>query len=265
MRIRWKKIIICTLDVVLAGYLVMATTSFNKPDEKGWVCHRVNIDIEDESTNGFITTAEIKDRLAASHLYPLGKPMTQVRLRAIEETLEKSPFVNKAESYKTQNGDVNIHVTQRLPVVRIKADNGDDYYVDDQDRVMPNSHYTSDLVIATGNISRDFATRYIPYVAKAINDNPLWQNLVVQINVCPDRSIEIVPRVGDFIVNLGHLPAYKNQKIRQKAITDYMNKQLTRLQKFYRYGLTKAGWNKYSYINLEFENQIICKKRENYR
>jgi cell division protein ftsQ len=37
---------------------------------------------------------------------------------------------------------------------------------------------------------------------------------------------------------------------------------LSRLEKFYRYGLSQAGWNKYSYIDIEFDNQIICKKRD---
>lgn len=32
------------------------------------------------------------------------------------------------------------------------------------------------------------------------------------------------------------------------------------MRKFYLYGLNKAGWNKYSYISVEFDNQIICKK-----
>ena len=41
-----------------------------------------------------------------------------------------------------------------------------------------------------------------------------------------------------------------------------MTKKLSRLEKFYRYGLSQAGWNKYSYIDLEFDNQIICRKRD---
>ena len=39
-----------------------------------------------------------------------------------------------------------------------------------------------------------------------------------------------------------------------------VNSKMTRLEKFYRYGLSQAGWNKYKYINLEFDNQIVCKK-----
>ena len=37
---------------------------------------------------------------------------------------------------------------------------------------------------------------------------------------------------------------------------------MDRLEKFYKYGLSQAGWNKYSYINIVFDNQIICKKRQ---
>ena len=61
-----------------------------------------------------------------------------------------------------------------------------------------------------------------------------------------DGSMELVPRVGSHIVYLGQP-------------TDFA-KKLDRLEKFYKYGLSKAGWNKYSYINIEFHNQIICKR-----
>jgi cell division protein FtsQ len=39
-----------------------------------------------------------------------------------------------------------------------------------------------------------------------------------------------------------------------------MDKKLERMRKFYLYGLNKAGWNKYSSISVEFDNQIICKR-----
>ena len=50
---------------------------------------------------------------------------------------------------------------------------------------------------------------------------------------------------------------------REQAINDFVNKKMNRLEKFYKYGLSQAGWNKYSYINIEFDNQIICKKHKN--
>ncbi len=261
MHINWKKTIIGTLDIALAVYLVFAITSFNKPDETAKVCTKVAINIADETTNGFLSAAEIKKILQRNQLYPLEKRMAFVQPRGIEDILKTSPFVKTAQCYKTQDGHVCINITQRLPIVRIKSSNGDDYYLDDQGGIMPNSKYTSDLIIATGNISKDYAKNYLGFLSETLMENNLWRNLVEQINILPDKGVEIVPRVGDNIVFIGYLPESRQKDERQKMVADYVSKKMERLEKFYRYGLSQAGWNKYSYISLEFDNQIICKKR----
>lgn len=258
-----KTIFTIIFDIVLAAYLVLAVTAFNKPKETVKACIGVNINIEDQDANGFINKEEIKNRLEHNDIYPLAKSIEDVDTRKIEETLKTSPFVKTAECYRTLNGIVNINVTQRMPIVRIKAENGSDYYLDDNDCVMPNSHYTSDLIIATGNISKTFATNYISPLSKQIMGNELWKNQIEQINVLTDLSIEIVPRVGNHIICLGRMPEGKTQSERTSLICDFFNNKITRLEKFYKYGLSQAGWNKYNYINLEFDNQIICKKNKN--
>ena len=260
MRINWKKSLLVTVDIVLAVYLLCAFTVFNKPDETARVCTKAKIVVADESSNGFINANEITKRLKSAGLYPLGKLMRDINAREIEEKLKKSPFVKTAQCYKTEDGEVNVSITQLLPVIRVKAENGDDYYLDDKDCIMPNSLYTSDLIIATGNIPRWFARRYISPLGKAIMGNDMWKNLVVQVNVLPDRSIEIVPRIGDHIVHLGTLPEANSKEKRQELINQFVDRKLTRLEKFYKYGLAQAGWNKYSYIDIEFDNQIICRK-----
>ena len=260
MRINWKKSLLVTVDIVLAVYLLCAFTVFNKPDETARVCTKAKIVVADESSNGFINANEITKRLKSAGLYPLGKLMRDINAREIEEKLKKSPFVKTAQCYKTEDGEVNVSITQLLPVIRVKADNGDDYYLDDKDCIMPNSLYTSDLIIATGNIPRWFARRYISPLGKTIMGNDMWKNLVVQVNVLPDRSIEIVPRIGDHIVHLGTLPEANSKEKRQELINQFVDRKLTRLEKFYKYGLAQAGWNKYSYIDIEFDNQIICRK-----
>lgn len=261
MRINWKKILLVTCDVVLGAYIVVAMTAFNKPDETNIVCTQVNIDIQDEATNAFITAPEIKQRLMKSDLYPLKKPLANVNTRTIEESLRKSPFIKNAECYKTEDGHVWISLTQRMPTLHIMAANGDDYYLDDDHRIMPNSHYTSNLIVATGAIDRWYAKNYISHLAEAIMANKFWRNQVEQINVLPGGGVELVPRVGDHIIYIGPLPATKYIADRKKLVTDYANIKMDRLEKFYKYGLSHAGWNKYSYVNVEFDNQIICKKR----
>lgn len=260
MRINWKKTAIVTLDIALAVYLVFAFTKFNKPDESNKLCSKVNINIQDEVTNGFLDAKEIKRRLEQKKLYPLEKPLKDVNARKIEETLMQSPFVKSAECYKTEGGLVDINLTQRMPIVRIKSINNEDYYVDDHQQIMPNTKYTSDLIIATGYISKSFAQRYISILSKSLMENDLWRNQIEQINVLPDKGIELIPRVGNHIIFIGYLPETQYIKKRQQDIQGFVNKKMERLEKFYKYGLSKAGWNKYAYINLEFDNQIICKR-----
>lgn len=249
MTFNWKNIAIVSIDVVIGVYLILAMTAFNEPYDRDLVCSQVKIDIADGVSDGFLSVNEIKGILERNRIYPLGKKIATVNTRLIEETLEKSSFVDEAQCYKTSEGNVCIKLTQRMPVIRVKADNGDDYYVDNHGGIMPNTKYTSDLIIATGYISRDYAKKVLTRVGNYIVSDKFWRNQAVQLNVLRDGSVEIVPRVGDHIVYLG-------------APVNVQNK-LSRMEKFYRYGLNKVGWNKYSYISVEFDNQIICKKKQN--
>ncbi|WP_199741407.1 cell division protein FtsQ [Prevotella sp. OH937_COT-195] len=265
IHINRKKAVIATLDVLLAVYLVFAITSFNEAAKAGVMCRRCNITIADENTNGFLKADDVTRILKSSGLMPTNKSTDKISTRAIEERLKTMAFVKTAQCFKAKNGDVTINITQRLPLLRIKSDNGEDYYIDERGGVMPNSKYVSDLIIATGKIDKHYAARYLMPMADALMDNELWRNLFVQINVTEKKDIELVPRVGDHIVFIGKLPTGRTATMRRQEIGKMLETKLTRLEKFYRYGLSKAGWNRYDYISLEFDNQIICHNRNSAR
>ncbi len=246
MTINWDKTAVVLIDIALVVYLVLSITVLNHPDEQYSVCNEVKIDIKEGEVQGFLNPDEIKAQLQHAKLYPLGDPMDQINSRLIEEALLQNPFVEKAQCYKTQSGSIHITLTQRLPVIHVKSDNGDDYYVDTHGNVMPNTLLASNLVVVTGQVTKPYAKKVLTKVGNFLIRNKLWFHQVEQLNVLSDGSVEMVPRVGNHVIYLGK-PVNLSQK-------------LDRLEKFYRYGLSKAGWNKYSYINLEFDNQIICKK-----
>lgn len=244
----WKKIGILTADIILSVYLVLAITAFNCPDDQDAVCREVKINIIDGTGNGFLNVNEVKMQLQHAKIYPLGDRMSDVCTRQIEETLLKSPLVDRVECYKTHSGHVFINLTQRTAVMRIMANNGESYYIDNLGAIIPSKNNSTDLIVATGDIKQKYAQTALKQFGLLLLDDPFWHSQIEQINVLPDGSVEMIPRVGDHIVYLGQ-PTHLKEK-------------LTRLEKFYRYGLSKAGWNKYSYINIEFNNQIICKRRK---
>ena len=102
--------------------------------------------------------------------------------------------------------------------------------------------------IVTGNVEKSFAMRDLYKFGVFLQNNPFWDALIEQIHVLPGNDIEFVPRIGDHIVYLGKLENFESK--------------LDRLKTFYEKGLNQVGWNKYSRISLEFNNQIICTKRE---
>ena len=247
MSFNWKKTFIIVFDIVIATYLILAVTAFNKPAEKISVCSEVKIDIDDKMPDGFLNANEIKQILERQHLYPLARPMMAINARDIEESLLKNPFVQQAECYKAQNGHVCIILKQRMPIMHVMSANGDNYYIDIHGSVLPETRFASDLLVVTGMVTKKYAQKTLTPVVNEIVRDKFWQSQIVQIHVLDDGSIEIVPRVGDHVIYLG-------------APTDIVQK-LERLRKFYLYGLNQAGWNKYSYISVEFDNQIICKKK----
>jgi len=248
IRVNWKQTIVIILDVVIAIYLVLAVTVFNEPEDKATVCTEVNIHIDDDQPNGFLTPAEVKVLLQRERAYPLAQPMQFVSTRQMEEALLKSPFVAEAQCYKTQNGHVAIHLAQRQPVIHIISQGGEQYYVDADGNILPHTRLTKNLLVATGNISRRYAKQKLAPIASLIAADHFWKDQTVQLNVLDDGGLELVPRVGDHIVYLGQPTG--------------IDRKLSRLRKFYKYGLSHTGWNRYERINLEFDNQIICKRRK---
>ena len=258
MVFNWKKTLIIIFDIAIAIYLLLAVSAFNMPAEKASVCTEVKIDInrsvpgdacpdKNDAAGGFVNPSEIKNILEQQHLYPLGRQMADISSRTIEEALMKNPFVEKAECYKTQSGHICISLRQRTPILHVMASNGDNYYLDSQGAILPESKYASDMIVVTGNVTKKYAQKSLPLIGNTLLADKFWQNQIVQVNILHDGTVEMIPRIGEHIIYLG---APVN-----------IAKKLERVRKFYLYGLNVAGWNKYSYINVEFDNQIICKKK----
>ncbi|MDO5446277.1 MAG: hypothetical protein Q4F34_00675 [Prevotellaceae bacterium] len=136
MNTLWSKILFVVLDVAMLVYLVFAMTSFNKPliatDD---TCPKVDINIEETATDGFLTTDDIKAILMANKLYPLGKHIDEVNTRRIEEVLTDNQLIETAMCYTTSENNVIINLKQRTAVVRVKSINGQDYYIDSKGRL----------------------------------------------------------------------------------------------------------------------------------
>lgn len=243
-----KRIFLSIVMLGLIAYLCMAITAFNRPSANQ-TCKDVVLVIKDTAYAGFITPGELKNVLQQKGIYPIGKKMERISTKTLEHVLSQHPLIDEAECYKTPSGKVCVEVTQRIPLLRIMSSKGDNYYIDNRGTVLPPSaKCVAHRVIVTGNIEKSFAMNDLYKFGVFLQNNKFWNAQIEQINVLPDQNVELVPRVGNHIIYLGKLDKFEDK--------------LARLKTFYQKGLNQVGWNKYSRINLEFSNQIICTKQE---
>lgn len=235
------------LLVGLIVYLVFAFTRFTRRGSSE-VCEVVKVTVADSAQAGFITQEEVCKILKAARIYPVGLPIDSVDSEAIEKALVRNTFIKEAVCYKAPGGRLNVLVSQRMPVLRVIADNGEDYYIDEEGFTMLPQGYEANLVVATGHIDKAFTKRHLVRLGQHIAADPFWNNQIEQINVTSEGEIELVPRVGNQTLFLG------------RPVN--LQKKLENLRIFYKRVMPTVGWNKYSHINLEYENQVICTKAE---
>ena len=242
-----KKIFIFLFLILITAYLVVAVTVLNaKPVEQ--TCAGLELIINDSIDYGFISKREVLRMLNGKKLSPIGKKMGDINTRQLEDELKQHPLIGNAECYRTSSNRIGIEITQRLPILRVMAANGENYYIDDKAHTMPVPNSAANVAIVTGQVDKSFAQKELYELGMFLQRHPLWKAQIQQINVTPTKELELVPQVGDHIIFLGRPGDYENK--------------FERLKTFYKKGLNEVGWNKYSRISLEFSNQIICTKKE---
>ena len=84
----------------------------------------------------------------------IGKPVKEIRLYEIENTMSRYRELKTAEAYMSIDGTLHIYADQRTPIMRVMANNGGDYYVDVEGVVVRRRNlYTPRLHIVGGNIN----------------------------------------------------------------------------------------------------------------
>lgn len=236
------------LSVILAVlcYLIFAVVKFSHPTNEE-LCTQVDIIIEMPDScaiKNFLDEEYVRNILNRANVKPENKPLKEVNLLGIQDILKKDPYLDSAYCYYTPTGILCVEVTSKQPVMEVLPENAYAYYMDIKGDVIPLNRFNLELPVISGNISVKEAKGLIP-LASFITRNNRWKDMIEQIHY-DNKNIILTLREGDFNVNLG-------------SIDDFEHK-LTNLDTFLQKGLPQIGWNKYSTINVAFNNQIVCQK-----
>jgi cell division protein FtsQ len=169
----------------------------------------------------------------------------QKDVNLIENQINEHPQIKDAQVYVQHNGDIDINLTERIPLVRV-FDNNKSYYLDTDCKSMQlSSRYTSSNLIVNGDLIF-FDENEICNLYHHIKSNPFLESLVTQIYL-QKHNIILITRFKDLEINIGNL--------------DYLEMKFDNLLAFYENIIKFKGWNYYTSVNLKYHDQIICTKK----
>jgi cell division protein FtsQ len=237
-------------------FVVVLTSAIKKQSEL--LCSNVQVDIDYNSGLSFISEKEIKERLnylSGENL--VGKTLSTIDYKTLETEIEKNPFVDAAEIFVDQKQQVVVQIVQKRPIIRVINNDGVSYYISEKNERMPlHNTFTSHVVVALGNVDLHTGTKRDSTVQAAlytltqyIRKDEFLDAMVDQIYVNDQNDFDLIPKVGNHVIKFG-------------KVDKRMAEKFNGLKVFYKEGLRNVGWDKYKTINLKFENQVVCEKRD---
>ncbi len=265
-KISWKKIFRITFTVFLIAVFI-ASAGMVQSRQKAVMCKSVNISIDESEGNFFVEQSDVLSTIHDKWGTLVGKPVAAINMNLLETLIGNNPYILRAEVFSTIDGELNIDIRQREPVLRIINKENQSYYIDVKGMFMPLSDKHSSYVpVASGNIPDRYVSGSVKQnageatdttfnktlmeqlydLATFIRNDELWEAQIVQVYVNDEGDIELIPRVGNHRIILGD--------------TQNMEEKFSKLQQFYHKGLGATGWNNYNTINLKFSGQVVCTK-----
>lgn len=254
--IPWRQLgYLCIGFLALAGIgMLMGVV---KKKDMAQACVSMKVIVEGKET--FIDQHDISNLVSAQFGKVVGRPLAEIPTDKIEKALMELPYVSSAEVYADMDGILQILVQQREVILRIVNKVGKEYYIDTQGEKVPVTlKYVPHVLVANGNIREGYEkpldtiqtqlVKDLVAIVEHVKNDPLWSNQIVQLYVDHQQDIEIIPRVGTQPLIIGDA-----SKLEEK---------LGRLEIFYKNILPKVGTRAYEKVNVKYDGQIICERRD---
>ncbi len=251
-----QSILTATFWIALgAGTIVMLVAAIQKKDQQH--CSGVNINIQGVSNHFFVDKKDIQAAIRSiSAGNPIGKAIGSFDLEPIEQELQRNIWIKSAQLYFDNNEVLQVNVVEREPVARVFTKSGATFYLDSSLAMLPLSEkfsarlpvftsFPTDkkvLLKADSNLLRDIIA-----VSTALQADSFLMAMIEQVDISDQRTFEMIPKFGNTTIIFGD----------GKGVSEKFNN----LQVFYKEVIVKAGWNKYSEINVRYKNQVVASRK----
>lgn len=250
----WKKQVVKILWLLAGiGVIVLLGAAMQKKEHKR--CKEVKVEIKGVENNIFIDENEVLELINSSGNI-VERDLTLINLKALEIALKKNLWVKNAEMFFDNNQLLHVNIEERMPIARVFTIQGNSFYVDSNlfrlplsdkltARVPVFTSFPSDNKILSQSDSTTL--RSVVKLANYILADSFWMAQVSQIEISSHATFEIIPTIGDQVIDLGN--------------SDDIDSKFKRLYVFYKQVWLQNGINKYSRIDVQYDRQVVAVNR----
>ena len=239
---------------VAAGTMVLLVAAMNVQSNKTCKGHAIMID--GKADQWFLDKKDIAALLIVQGGIS-GRAIKSFDLRRMENQLKNNVWVKDAELFFDNSRILQVRIQERVPVARLFTVTGNSFYIDSSGERLPLSDkFSARLPVFTGfpserdklNGADSLLVRDIVNISDYVVHDEFWMAQVSQIDIQADHTFDMIPVVGNHIIQFGDG-------------TDY-DKKFKRLLLFYQQVLSKTGMDVYEKLNVRFAKQVIGVKKD---
>ena len=169
-----------------------------------------------------------------------------LNILSLERAIRAMPMVDSANVYLKLNGQLNLDISQRIPIFRLsKKDQS--FYVDEKGVEFPASNnYSYQCMLVSGKVNSEEYPMLVELV-KIINRDDFSKNFFVGISK-KGNDYYLMTNEGNYVVELGRL---ENLGFKIKGFKTFVEKYLIYQDQM-----------KYSKISVKYDNQIVTTLRK---
>lgn len=247
---KWKQKIKTAVWAALGmGCVALLFAATKKKDSL--TCQKINIQLDDETKNSFVNKEGILAALKQEGIYQ-GISINKLNLKVAEAGLNKNPWIKDAEIFVNNKQELTVKIEERIPVARLFTVDGASYYIDSFGLRLPSNNAATRVVVFTSFPSSkkilsnpdSLVLGDVKNIANFITADSFWNAQISQINITSQRTYEMIPVIGNQLIILG--------------TADSLQKKFDKLFTFYKNVWSKIGFEKYSKLDISFDNQIVA-------
>ena len=235
------------IGLILAIGLLVAGIIWANHQMKGNKCRNIIIDIVNTDSVSFVTKGNIINMINKSGTNPEGKFIPLINTDIIEDSLNKSEYIENVECVILPDDNMLISVTQLIPILRV-FDGNESYYLNRKGKRMNAiGRFHAEVPIVSGRFNNHIDALMVLPIAEYVEQDPDLKELITMYSVRNAKNIYIIPCIYGHVINFGD-----NSNIKNK---------FDKLKKFYREVMPVKGWLTYDTISLKWDYQIVANRR----